>query len=67
MRCVCCNTILTPQESVRRFKISGEFTDSCGTCLREINMPTTEGNAFDEDSIKEVDREEDDNDSMEEL
>lgn len=43
-RCYCCNRILTTQESVRRFKDSGEFTEMCDTCLSEIaDIPTVEG------------------------
>ncbi len=37
MRCYCCNNLLTPQESVRRFKESGTFTDMCNGCLGEIS------------------------------
>ena len=52
MRCTCCNTILTPQESVRKFRDSQVYTDTCSRCLRDIDVPTVEGNAFDEDSIE---------------
>ena len=49
MRCSCCNVILTPAESVRRFKESGEFVDMCTKCLSTISddVDTTEGNVPD--------------------
>ena len=46
MRCQCCNVILTPQESVRKFRDSGSFTDTCSKCLRDIPASTVEGKAF---------------------
>lgn len=51
MRCTCCNVILTPQESVRRFKQSQEFVDMCGKCLSTISddVAFVEGNAGDEE------------------
>lgn len=51
MRCSCCNVILTPQESVRKFRDSGEYTDTCSRCLRDIDVPTKEGAAYDEDML----------------
>lgn len=50
MRCVACNKILTTQESVRRFKNSGEFVDLCNKCLGTIDdtVHTAEGAAFDD-------------------
>lgn len=50
MRCQACNVILTPTESVRRFKGSGEFVDLCGKCLETISddVTTMEGNTTDE-------------------
>lgn len=68
MRCVCCDVILTPQESVRKFKESGEFTDTCNSCLKYIDVPTKEGNAFEEQDNDEniVDQSYDDNDLDEE-
>lgn len=36
MRCYCCNNILTPSESTRKFKESGAFTDMCNSCLSTI-------------------------------
>lgn len=49
MRCDCCGVILTPQESVRKFRDSGEYTNTCNKCLRDIPVPTVEGKSFDED------------------
>ena len=58
MRCQCCNVILTPQESVRKFRDSLVFTDTCGKCLKDIDVPTVEGKAFkdmdDYDDFNEV-------------
>jgi len=45
-RCECCNNILTPQESVRKFRESGAYTNSCGPCLRDIGIATVEGNVY---------------------
>ena len=36
MRCFCCNHILTPAESVRKFS-SGAFTEMCTKCLSTID------------------------------
>lgn len=71
MRCDCCDVILTPQESVRRFKDSGEFTNTCSRCLRDIGVPTIEGRAYD-DEVVEVDYLEDsgllfDDDNLDEV
>jgi len=51
MRCYCCNTILKPSESTRKFKESGSFTEMCNTCLGTISddVETVEGEAQDED------------------
>jgi hypothetical protein len=49
MRCECCNVVLTPQESVRKFRESGEYTNTCTKCLRDIPVATVEGAAFEED------------------
>lgn len=49
MKCDCCDVILTPQESVRKFRDSGEYTNTCTRCLRDVDVPTTEGNVFDEE------------------
>ena len=50
MRCVACNVILTPQESVRRFKESRAFVDMCNKCLSTISeeVPFVEGKASQE-------------------
>jgi hypothetical protein len=54
-RCYCCNNILTTQESVRKFRDSGTFTEMCNTCLGTIteiggeSTATIEGEATDED------------------
>ena len=45
-RCECCNNLLTPQESVRKFKLSGEYTNACGKCLKEIGLATVEGRGY---------------------
>ncbi len=37
MRCYSCNKVLTTQESVRRFKGSGDFVDLCNGCLSTIS------------------------------
>lgn len=55
MKCDCCDVILTPQESVRKFRDSGEYTNTCSRCLRDIDVPTKEGNAFEEDSKNDDD------------
>jgi hypothetical protein len=36
MRCYCCNNILTTQETNRKFKESGNYTEMCNTCLVSI-------------------------------
>ena len=46
MRCYCCNVILTPQESTRKFTGSGDYTDMCSGCLNAIDVETTEGQAY---------------------
>ena len=43
MRCYCCNKILTPQESTRKFADSGEYTDMCNACLDTIDVSTEDG------------------------
>lgn len=35
MRCYCCNVVLTPAESTRKFS-SGEYADMCTKCLSTI-------------------------------
>lgn len=58
MRCECCDVILTPQESVRKFKETGAYTNTCSSCLKYIDIPTREGKSFDEE-VKEMDSEDD--------
>lgn len=49
-RCYCCNNILKPSESTRKFKDSGAFTDMCEGCLSTIaEVETVEGAGEDED------------------
>lgn len=36
MKCYCCDKILTPAESVRKFN-SGTYTDMCTKCLSTID------------------------------
>lgn len=68
MRCYCCGVILTPQESVRKFRDSGAFTDTCSRCLREIDVPTVEGSFFDSDTIDTDDNFDGfDNDDLDEI
>lgn len=56
MHCDCCDVLLTPQESVRRFRDSGEFTNTCTRCLRDIPIPTVEGRNYkDDDDIDDDD------------
>jgi hypothetical protein len=43
MRCYCCNRILTPAEATRKFKLSGEFTDTCSTCLTTMDVDVVDG------------------------
>lgn len=46
MRCTACNVILTPSESVRKFKESGTYVDLCNKCLSTISdgVTTVDGN-----------------------
>ena len=67
MRCVCCNVILTPQESVRKFRDWGEYTDTCTRCLRDIPVPTVEGAAYDEDMIDMIQDDTFDDDDLDEI
>lgn len=55
MKCSCCDVILTPQESVRKFKESGMYTDTCSRCLREIGLPTEEGKNYSEINDEDID------------
>ena len=51
MRCYCCNNVLKPSESTRKFKESGAYTDMCDHCLGTISdeVDTVEGVAEDEE------------------
>ena len=51
MRCYCCNNILKPSESTRKFKESGAYTEMCNPCLGTIDdsVETVEGMAQDDD------------------
>ncbi len=53
MRCCCCDVILTPQESTRKFKESLTYTDMCTKCLKTIDVPTIEGKANHEEEDDE--------------
>lgn len=55
MRCDCCDVILTPQESVRKFRDSGAYTNTCTRCLRDIPVDTVEGASFDSDGVDSKD------------
>jgi len=54
-RCYSCNCILTPQELVRKFKGSGEYTEMCSSCLNTISdeVETQEGSYEDTDEYDE--------------
>ena len=67
MRCDCCSVILTPQESVRKFRDSGEYTNTCNKCLRDIPVPTVEGAAYDEDMIDMTQDDTFDDDDLDEI
>lgn len=54
MRCYCCDRILKPSESTRKFKETsyspGGYTDMCDKCLSEISdLETIDGEGTDED------------------
>lgn len=55
MKCSCCDVILTTQESVRKFKNSGEYVDMCNKCLSTISddVQVVDGEAEDEDDADE--------------
>ena len=38
MRCICCNRILTTQESRTKFAVSGNFTETCYHCLDTMDV-----------------------------
>lgn len=50
MRCYCCDAILTPQESTRKFKLSREYTEMCTKCLSTIDdqVKVTKGKIVEE-------------------
>lgn len=60
MRCSCCNVILTPVESTRKFKTSGTYVDMCNKCLETIS---DEIETVDSDCIYELEEDPDDNNS----
>jgi hypothetical protein len=54
VRCYCCNNILKPSESTRRFKETefspGDYTDMCDQCIKEITgVETVDGEGKDEE------------------
>jgi len=54
MRCYCCDNLLTPVESTRRFKESGAFTDMCDTCLNTLSdIETVDGVGVDDEEKEE--------------
>lgn len=58
MRCYCCNHILTTQETNRRFRESGQFTEMCNTCLNTIDGDGDDATATEDGAYGE--KEEDD-------
>lgn len=40
MRCDCCNRALSDYESTLRHATTGEFINTCNTCLQDLNIPT---------------------------
>jgi hypothetical protein len=53
MKCSCCDVILTTQESVRKFRNSGEYVDMCNKCLSTISddVQVVDGDIDDEDDL----------------
>lgn len=53
MRCYSCNCILSQQESIRKFKESGTYTELCSGCLSTISddVETVEGNYEPEENL----------------
>ena len=45
--------VLTPQESTRKFKVSGDYVDMCNKCLHTIDdeVQYTEGNGDEDDDF----------------
>ena len=37
MRCICCDKNLNDYESTRKHAITGDYLDTCNSCLAEIN------------------------------
>lgn len=48
MRCFCCNKLLSSSESVAKFKLSGDYTDTCNQCLRTMDVEVVRGGAVEE-------------------
>ena len=40
MRCSCCNKLLNNYEATLRHAETGEFLDTCSSCLDGLNIPT---------------------------
>ena len=55
MRCYCCDRILKPSESTRKFKESQAYTDMCDGCLSTISddVETVEGEGTDDELFDE--------------
>lgn len=58
MKCYACDHILTPQESTRKFKLSGEYTDMCNQCLKTIDdgIETVDSTSIGDDADDEEDQ-----------
>jgi hypothetical protein len=46
MRCVCCNKVLNDYESTIKSISSGEYLDTCLSCLDGLNIPYTGNKDF---------------------
>ena len=62
MRCICCDTMLSPYESTRRHALTNEFMDMCKRCMRDMpNIPVKDRrdlvNSDDMDTIDNDDAE----------
>ena len=51
MRCDCCNSPLSSSESVAKFKLSGEYTNTCNRCLRTMDVEVIRGGAVEEEDL----------------
>lgn len=51
MRCQCCNNPLSSAEAVAKFKLSGEYTDTCNKCLRTMDVEVIRGGAVAEEDL----------------